>query len=49
LFHGEVLTEEIKSKNAKAIQAFNDFVLNDPSVEKVCVTVRDGLMLIRKK
>jgi predicted O-methyltransferase YrrM len=49
LFHGEVLSEAIKTKNAKAIQAFNDFVLNDPTVEKVCVTVRDGLMLIRKK
>ena len=49
LFHGEVLQENVKSKNAQAIQAFNDFVAKDDSVEKVLLTVRDGIMLIRKK
>ena len=49
LFHGEVLQESIKGKNAMAIQAFNDFVGQDDSVERVLLTVRDGLMLIRKK
>ncbi len=49
LFHGEVLEEEIKGKNAKAIQAFNDFVQQDSSTEKVLLTVRDGLLLIIKK
>ncbi|HEY4875244.1 MAG TPA: O-methyltransferase [Puia sp.] len=49
LFHGEVLEEEIKGKNAKAIQAFNEMVNKDDSVEKVMLTVRDGLFLIRKK
>lgn len=49
LFHGEVLEETIKGKNATAIHAFNEFIAKDNSVEKVLLTVRDGLMLIRKK
>jgi len=49
LFHGDVLEETVKGKNAKAIQAFNDHVLNDDRVEQVLLTIRDGLMLIRKK
>ena len=48
LFHGEVLEENIKGKNAKAINAFNIHVANDKRVEQVMLTVRDGLMLIRK-
>lgn len=49
LFHGQVLEEEITTKNAKAIHAFNEFVLQDGSVEKVMLTLRDGLSLILKK
>lgn len=49
LFHGEVLEEKINGKNAKAIYAFNEHVKNDNRVEQVLVTVRDGLLLIRKK
>jgi caffeoyl-CoA O-methyltransferase len=49
LFHGEVLQDEIKGKNAKAIHAFNEYVQQDESVEKVLLTVRDGLLLIIKK
>lgn len=49
LFHGEVLAKELKGKNAGAIQQFNDHVKNDPRVDHVILTVRDGLMLIRKK
>ena len=48
LFHGEVLEENIKGKNAIAINAFNAHVTNDKRVEQVMLTVRDGLMLIRK-
>lgn len=48
LFHGEVLEEKIKGKNAKAIHAFNLHVARDMRVEQVMLTVRDGLMLIRK-
>lgn len=49
LFHGEVLGEGTKGKNAKAIQAFNEYVQQDTSVEKALLTIRDGLMLIIKK
>ena len=49
LFHGDVLESNISGKSAKAIQAFNDYVLNDSSTEQVMLTVRDGLTLIRKK
>ena len=49
LFHGEVLGSKLKGKNALAIQAFNEVVKADQTVEKVLLTVRDGLMLIRKK
>ncbi len=49
LYHGEVLEDNIKGKNAKAIAAFNEHVRNDDRVEQVLLTVRDGLMLARKK
>jgi len=49
LFHGEVLEAEITGKSAKAIQAFNEYVEKDSSVEQVMLTVRDGLFMIRKK
>jgi len=48
-FHGEVLQPVVKGKNAIAIQAFNEYVRQDESVEKVMLTMRDGLMLIIKK
>ena len=49
LFHGQVLEKTITGKNAKAIQSFNDYVQKDVSVEKVMLTIRDGLLVIRKK
>jgi caffeoyl-CoA O-methyltransferase len=48
LFHGQVLEEKIEGKNAKAIDAFNQHVANDIRTEQVLLTVRDGLMLIKK-
>jgi len=48
LFHGDVLDENIKGKNAKAIHAFNEHIKKDNRVEQVLLTVRDGLLLIRK-
>lgn len=48
LFHGEVLEEPVSGKYAAAIHAFNELVAKDPSVEKVLLTIRDGLLLIRK-
>jgi predicted O-methyltransferase YrrM len=49
LFHGQVLQQPVTGKNAKAIQEFNEYVQQDASVEKVLLTVRDGLLMIRKK
>jgi caffeoyl-CoA O-methyltransferase len=48
LFHGEVLEQPIKGKNAKAMDTFNRHVAADDRVEQVVLTVRDGLMIIKK-
>jgi caffeoyl-CoA O-methyltransferase len=49
LFHGDVLQEPIKGKNGLAIHDFNQYVQQDQRVEQVVVTIRDGMMIIRKK
>lgn len=49
LFHGQVLEQPPKGKNAIAIHEFNNHVLNDERVEQVMLTVRDGLLIIKKK
>jgi predicted O-methyltransferase YrrM len=49
LFHGEVFSETLKGKNAKAIHAFNEMIVSDQLADTVLLTVRDGLSLIRKK
>ena len=48
-FHGQVLEAGPKGKNAKAIKAFNEFINNRTDIEKMILTLRDGLYLIRKK
>jgi caffeoyl-CoA O-methyltransferase len=49
LFHGEVLNEKPSGKNAKAIAAFNSYIKNDERVEKLMLTVRDGITVVQKK
>lgn len=49
LFHGQVLEQPVTGKNAKAIQSFNEQVQQDERVDNVLLTIRDGLLLIRKK
>ena len=49
LFHGQVLEEKIEGKSAKAIAQFNNHVLNDERTEQVFLTIRDGLLIIKKK
>lgn len=49
LFHGQVLEEPVNGKNAIAIEAFNKHVADDPRVEQVILTIRDGLLLIKRK
>jgi len=48
LFHGQVLADPVIGKNARAMEAFNTHVKNDVRVEQVLLTVRDGLLMIRK-
>lgn len=47
-FHGEVLADEVKGKNAKAIQEFNAFIRERNDIDKMIITLRDGLYLLRK-
>ncbi|MFI5134151.1 MAG: O-methyltransferase [Chitinophagales bacterium] len=47
-FHGQVLDKEAKGRNAKGITAFNEFIKERTDIEKVILTVRDGLYLVRK-
>ena len=49
LFHGQVFEEKITGKNALAIHAFNEYILAHKGIEKIMLTIRDGLTLIRKK
>jgi predicted O-methyltransferase YrrM len=48
LFHGQVLETQVTGKNALAIDAFNRYVCADTRVEQVLLTIRDGLLIIRK-
>jgi len=47
-FHGRALEEAPKGKRAKAIKAFNEFIRQQTDIEKVILTIRDGLYLLRK-
>jgi caffeoyl-CoA O-methyltransferase len=47
-FHGDVLADEVKGKSGKAIQAFNEMIRGRTDIDKMIITLRDGLYLIRK-
>ena len=47
-FHGKIFDEEPKGKSAKAIKEFNDFIQYRTDIERVVLTIRDGLYLLRK-
>lgn len=47
-FHGQVLEKDVKGKNARAIQDFNQFINEQKGIDATILTVRDGLFLIRK-
>jgi len=47
-FHGEALEQQAKGKNAQGIKAFNEYIQHRNDIEKVVLTLRDGLFLIRK-
>jgi caffeoyl-CoA O-methyltransferase len=45
----KIFKKKISNENAKAIAAFNEKVKSEDRVEKVMLSVRDGIYLIRKK
>jgi predicted O-methyltransferase YrrM len=47
-FHGEALENEPRGKSAIGIRAFTEFISRRKDVEKVILTLRDGLYLVRK-
>lgn len=49
LFHGQVLEQPLKGKNAKAVHAFNEHVQADNRTEQVMLSIRDGLTIIKKR
>lgn len=48
LFHGRALEPEPKGKSGKGIKAFNAFIQERTDIQKVVLTIRDGLYLLRK-
>ena len=49
LWSGQVIDASDQSDATQAIRAFNDMVVNDPRVTCVMATVRDGVLLIRRR
>ena len=49
LFHGQVLEKEVKEKVRKRSRLLMNMVNADDRVEKMMLTFRDGVYLIRKK
>ena len=47
-FHGEVFEDPVKGKSAKGIRAFNEFIASRMDIEKMVLTLRDGVYLLRK-
>ena len=47
-FHGQVLADVVKGKNPQAIKRFNEFIREREDIDKVVLTLRDGLYLLRK-
>jgi len=50
LWHGKVLDENKlkEDKDTQSIDAFNNYIQNDNRVENLLLSIRDGIMLIRK-
>lgn len=47
-FHGQALDDKANGRNAKGIRAFNEYIRKRQDIEKIILTIRDGLYLIRK-
>ncbi len=49
LWSGRVVDEGEDDDSTRAIKEMNDFVRHDERVECVLLTVRDGMLLVRKR
>lgn len=49
LWNGKVLDKKAKDRYTMGVKQFNELVQQDERVENVLLTVKDGMMLIRKK
>ena len=49
LWSGRVVEDDDDDESLRAIKEINDHVRNDPRVECVLLTVRDGMLLVRKR
>jgi len=49
LWDGKVLDKRSKDKESVGIRTFNDYIKNDTRIDHVLLTIRDGIMIIRKK
>ena len=49
LWSGRVVEDDDGDESTRAIKEVNDHVRNDPRVECVLLTVRDGMLLVRKR
>ena len=47
-FHGQVLDPKVSNKSALGIRDFNNYIYERNDIQKVVLTIRDGLYLIRK-
>jgi caffeoyl-CoA O-methyltransferase len=48
-WRNKIFKQPITNKNARAIATFNEKVKNEDRAEKVMLSIRDGVYLIRKK
>ena len=48
LWSGKVINNIKPNRETRALQEFNKYVANDSEVEQVMLSIRDGLLLIRK-
>jgi predicted O-methyltransferase YrrM len=49
LWDGKVLDKNATDKESVGIRKFNDYIKNHDQIDHVLLTIRDGIMIIRKK
>ncbi len=49
LWSGRVLDDDDESADTRALASFNEYLVSDPRIVCVMLTVRDGITLIRRK